>query len=380
MPLKIKMNIGRLRELLEYDPVTGFLTWKSPTPKSASEGGRAGALAPAGSRYQFRRFIQIDLNRLPAHRVAWALATGELPNGYVVPKNGDYDDLRFENLSLLSAADAARRGGVNRSNTSGHRGITWVADRERWFAYITHNYKRYHVGYFKTIEDAVAARDERARELGAQPINDRSDIDFMAAIVNRDARLRVLWRKVHRRTNGITKWHDFAAFAESIGDLPLATGEKRYLEPIRPDETIGPDNFKWAVQTAKWDYSTRDGKEAYRRAHRALHRNSYRDKSLRGAFGLSLAEYEAMLAAQGHACASCGGRETTKRKGKDLWLAVDHCHTTGSIRGLLCGACNKGLGHFKDDPKLLRAAADYLERAVTTSNGVASSPLERRSA
>lgn len=42
-------------------------------------------------------------------------------------------------------------------------------------------------------------------------------------------------------------------------------------------------------------------------------------------------------------------------------LAVDHCHTTGKIRGLLCGGCNVGLGHFKDNPEYLANAIEYLK-------------------
>ena len=62
-------------------------------------------------------------------------------------------------------------------------------------------------------------------------------------------------------------------------------------------------------------------------------------------------DYERMLAKQQHACAIC------KRAVK---LVVDHCHTTGKIRGLLCQRCNHMIGHGADDPLRLEAGAIYL--------------------
>jgi hypothetical protein len=55
-------------------------------------------------------------------------------------------------------------------------------------------------------------------------------------------------------------------------------------------------------------------------------------------YGIDRPEYERMSEAQGHTCAICGKPENGKA------LAVDHCHATGAIRGLLCSNCNKGLG------------------------------------
>jgi hypothetical protein len=60
-----------------------------------------------------------------------------------------------------------------------------------------------------------------------------------------------------------------------------------------------------------------------------------------------------MRADQFSKCDVCGGRKR---------LVIDHDHKTGRVRSLLCVTCNLGLGAFKDNPELLRAAALYLEK------------------
>ena len=89
-------------------------------------------------------------------------------------------------------------------------------------------------------------------------------------------------------------------------------------------------------------------------AHRRLQRGTH----LRQRFGISLAQYEEMLAAQGGVCAVCGCEPSDERWGV---LAVDHCHETGAIRALCCLGCNTGMGNFRDDPERLRKAAAYLD-------------------
>jgi hypothetical protein len=74
-------------------------------------------------------------------------------------------------------------------------------------------------------------------------------------------------------------------------------------------------------------------------------------------YGLSTAEYDAMLAAQGGGCAICHRPEPMGR-GR---FHVDHCHETGRVRALLCDPCNRGIGLLRDNPEVLRAAAAYLE-------------------
>lgn len=64
-------------------------------------------------------------------------------------------------------------------------------------------------------------------------------------------------------------------------------------------------------------------------------------------------EFEQIGERQNWRCAICGARPT----------AVDHCHDSGDVRGLLCHQCNAGLGHFKDSPEILIAAAAYIEES-----------------
>lgn len=73
-------------------------------------------------------------------------------------------------------------------------------------------------------------------------------------------------------------------------------------------------------------------------------------------YGMTMAEYQERCAAQGDRCAICGDEPERGR------LHVDHNHTTGAVRDLLCRPCNHALGNAQDDPARLRAMISYLER------------------
>lgn len=75
-------------------------------------------------------------------------------------------------------------------------------------------------------------------------------------------------------------------------------------------------------------------------------------------YKLTLEEFNQILENQQGRCAICGYSDQDK---PSFFPLVDHCHKTGKVRGLLCLNCNHGLGQFKDDPHLLRLAANYLE-------------------
>ena len=96
----------------------------------------------------------------------------------------------------------------------------------------------------------------------------------------------------------------------------------------------------------------------YRRRNPAKMAEQDRRTDLKRKFGLTVQEFDEMLAAQGGVCRLCR-RERADSRG--YRLHVDHCHDTGRVRGLLCGACNMGIGQLQHDPVLLLHAIEYLK-------------------
>lgn len=83
-------------------------------------------------------------------------------------------------------------------------------------------------------------------------------------------------------------------------------------------------------------------------------------RNLKHTYGLTDEEVERLYTArQTGVCAICG---------EEMSLVIDHDHTTGEVCGILCRKCNLGLGHFNDDPTLLRKATEYAEKTRTNTS------------
>lgn len=106
----------------------------------------------------------------------------------------------------------------------------------------------------------------------------------------------------------------------------------------------------------------RDWKKLYRASPEQQQKR--REYEFKRKFGITPADYDRMLVEQGGVCAICGQEETFELKGAKHSLAVDHCHKTGKIRGLLCRNCNQALGLAKDNVTILESAIKYLKRNV----------------
>ena len=102
----------------------------------------------------------------------------------------------------------------------------------------------------------------------------------------------------------------------------------------------------------------------YQRKYLAKNKDKQKHQDLIKKYGISLDQYKEQHQVQSGVCAICGNPETIvdKRSKRVRHLAVDHNHTTGQIRGLLCMGCNQGIGNFQEDLDRLKKAVTYLEK------------------
>jgi hypothetical protein len=115
-----------------------------------------------------------------------------------------------------------------------------------------------------------------------------------------------------------------------------------------------PEYYKKAVR--RWAVANPEKCKEYNKRFEANNPHWVRAGILRR-HGLTIQDYERMLAAQDYKCAAC----KTEKPGKGrTYFDVDHCHETGKVRGLLCIGCNRGLGFLGDDPARVSAVLQYL--------------------
>ena len=166
-----------------------------------------------------------------------------------------------------------------------------------------------------------------------------------------------------RKKQMCQSWQDdFWQFAADIGEKP-----KDILRPSiqkkDPEKPLGPGNWYWRVPA---DPVAAKSKREYMRnwTQRMRDRDPlyWKDWDLKRHYGVSLEWYTTKLKEQNGVCAICKQPETKKIAGSLPALAVDHCHDSLEVRGLLCSNCNRGIGHLKHDIKILEAAIEYLRR------------------
>lgn len=181
----------------------------------------------------------------------------------------------------------------------------------------------------------------------------------------RDHPLYTMWHDRKKRGSLCAEWaQDFWAFVETVGERP---SPKHLLRRPHPERPYDAGNWEWLDALKREPGESRKAFDARKWTSRRAREPEYESRRwLMRKYGITPEIYEEMYLAQGGVCATCRRPETAVHHHTltPKALAVDHCHVTGKVRGLLCWGCNAVLGRVKDDPNTLRAMAAYLERAT----------------
>lgn len=370
------LTAERVRFMFNYDAQTGSLTWKNTASAHVRVGDEAGGVPNANGRI----YLKIDGAQVLKHRVVWLHHYGRLPRENISAINGDYTDLRIENLTAKTTAEVAATAS-RRSNTSGYRGVSWDKAKKKWQATITRDYKQVMLGRFDTPEEAYQAYLDEVRRRDRKPII--SDVEGRRERSTRTAhrvQLRKLWRDTIKENGGAIGWDSYDHFVATLQPLLRPRHKIVAADPARK---ISSENFRWVPTRFDAPKKTSGEIRAYNRKHRAEKRHLYKDWELRRTFGITLERYQQMMVAQNGVCAICKQPETEIRRGQLQHLSVDHCHKTNEVRALLCGFCNRGIGSLRDDPALIDAAAAYVREhaarieARSASSSNMKTPKER---
>jgi hypothetical protein len=158
-----ELSLARLREVLNYDSVTGILSWRFRLSPNCKLGEAAGQIGAHGYRK-----IRIDGRYYTASHLAWFHHYGVVPNGIVDHKDGDRDHNWIENLREASHSQNSQNMGRNSANTTGFKGVAVFnqpGQPTRYRALIRANGKRNFLGIFDTPEEAHEAYCKAAAEL-----------------------------------------------------------------------------------------------------------------------------------------------------------------------------------------------------------------------
>lgn len=105
------------------------------------------------------------------------------------------------------------------------------------------------------------------------------------------------------------------------------------------------------------------GQREWRAKNPKKHAEYKTNLDLMNKYGITLNVYREILGAQGGGCAICGD-VAPRGRGKHRLFVVDHCHTTGKVRGLLCAGCNTAIGLFGEDEQRMKSAIKYIRRSA----------------
>jgi hypothetical protein len=308
----------RLISLLAYDPDSGSFFW-------GAEAGPQLAERKAGSKRGRHIQIAIDGKIYMGSRLAWFYVHGEWPAHLLRFNDGDAGNLRIANLRV-SVPNSER-----------------VKDKDAW----------------KTYKKDLR---ERVGNLTQETLKELLDYEPTTGVFT--------WKtsgsgRVAGQPAGYS-WVTGYRMIHILGrDLQAARLAWLYVHGVMPEgriKFVNEDQTDCRIANLRLARTKQEHDALFRERNPDANRRYNYTKNYQG---MTIPAFDALLASQDGVCAICENEETNLDNtgtGKVRNLNVDHDHNTNAVRGILCSACNRGLGLFEDSPERLRAAADYIEK------------------
>jgi hypothetical protein len=151
---------AEIKEILHYDPETGIFRWRFARPK-----GKVKPWDVAGSLRHGYIVVKINQRRYCAHRLAWIYMTGKWPENDVDHEDRVRSNNSWKNLRAATRKQNCENRAFSERNKSGFRGVCWDKKNRKWLAYVRHNNKNIHLGYFDNVEEAGKVANDKRAEL-----------------------------------------------------------------------------------------------------------------------------------------------------------------------------------------------------------------------
>jgi HNH endonuclease len=152
----------KLKTLLQYDPDTGVLIWRTKPSRGVKAGRIAGT--PTSEGYIA---LQINKQKMYAHRAIWLYVHGVWPSEEIDHINRIRNDNRLCNLRLANRLENSHNTRKHDKSLLGHKGVAWHNRNKKWQVQMRFCGKSYYVGQFLNLQDAIQARLQAETKLYA---------------------------------------------------------------------------------------------------------------------------------------------------------------------------------------------------------------------
>lgn len=142
-----------VKKLFHYDAESGMLLWRYGNGRNVKPWQEVKALNSQGYYT-----VKINGTSYRVHRLIWLYVHGNFPDKYIDHKNRVRNDNRLCNLRDVNTTDNAQNISLPSHNKSGHIGVSWIKSHNCWTVFVKVNKKNKWLGYYKNLDDAVAAR------------------------------------------------------------------------------------------------------------------------------------------------------------------------------------------------------------------------------